>query len=110
MSRPFGTSLRRDPDDPRGLKDRIDGLVRERLEEAIDSACLDLLVQVRLDRGLSAPVADSADDRAEFEAIVLAFLGRLESAITAGLTADERARLRSSPRAASGSEARSIGV
>ncbi|MBI3628542.1 MAG: hypothetical protein HY217_02975 [Candidatus Rokubacteria bacterium] len=28
MSTPFGTSLRRDPTDPRGLKERIDALLR----------------------------------------------------------------------------------
>jgi len=92
VSQPFGTSLRRDPTDSRGLRERIDALILERLEEAIDSACLDLLVRVRQEHGLPPPVADSTADREEFEALVLAFLGRLEAVLATGAEATDADR------------------
>ena len=78
MRTPFGTSLRRDPGDARGLKARIDALILERLEEAIDAASLDLLVRIRRAGGRPLPVAESSEDREEFLALVLAFLRRLD--------------------------------
>ncbi|PYN10351.1 MAG: hypothetical protein DME06_14305 [Candidatus Rokuibacteriota bacterium] len=93
MTRPFGTSLRRDPGDPRGLRARIEAVLIERLEEAVDAACLEVLVEVRRARNLPPPVADDAEDRAEFDRLVRAFLGRLEAAVTVGLGAEERGRL-----------------
>lgn len=93
MSEWFGTSLRRDPEDRRGLRERIDALVLERLEEAVDTAGLDLLAELRRLRREPPPVADSAEDRAEFQALVAGLLARLEAAIAAGLDADARGRL-----------------
>ena len=110
MSASFGTSLRRDPGDSRGLKARIDALIMERLEEAIDAGCLDLLVQIRRERGRPLPVADNADDRAEFLALVLAFLGRLDTVITSGLTEDQRGRLTPPPGGATDDAARLMAV
>ncbi len=107
MSNPFGTSLRRDPADPRGLRARIDALILERLEDAIDSACLDLLVELRRERNLPLPVADSAEDRTEFHGLAAAFLERLAVAITSRLTAEQRARL-SPARPEEGDEARRL--
>jgi hypothetical protein len=56
--------------DPGGgdLATRIETEIRERLEEAIDAACLDALVRARQANQLPAPAADSAQDRAEFHA------------------------------------------
>lgn len=65
-----------EPRDP--LVVRIDAEVRQRLEEAVDYACLEAMVAARRARGLSPPVTDNADDRREFERGVLAFLSRLE--------------------------------
>ncbi len=110
MSAPFSTSLRRDPGDARGLKARIDALILERLEEATDAACLDLLAQIRRARGRPLPVADSTDDRAEFLALVLAFLGRLDTAVTSGLTEDQRGRLTPPPGGATDDAARLIAI
>jgi hypothetical protein len=93
MTNPFGTSLRRDPADPRGLRDRIEAVLLERLEEAVDTACLELLVEARRARNLPPPVADSAEDRAEFERLVRMFLRRLTASITAGLGVEERRHL-----------------
>ncbi len=107
MSTPFGTSLRRDPTDPRGLKERIDALLRERLEDAIDTACLDLLVELRRARRLPMPASGSPEDRAEFDALVGAFLGRLEASLAAELADEERSRLAAGP-AAAGDETRRL--
>jgi hypothetical protein len=65
-----------EPRDP--LAVRIDAEVRQRIEEAVDYACLEALVAARQERGLPPPVTDNADDRSEFERGVLAFLSRLE--------------------------------
>jgi hypothetical protein len=65
-----------EPRDP--LAVRIDAEVRQRLEEAVDYACLEALVAARRARGLPPPVTDNADDRREFERGVQAFLSRLE--------------------------------
>lgn len=56
----------------------------ERIEEAVDAFCLDLLVRLRREGGRSMPVADSSADRAEFEALVGAFLRHLGSAMAEG--------------------------
>lgn len=90
MSSPFGTSLRRDPDDPRGLLERIDGVVRERIEEAVDFVCLDLLVQLRRQRGQAPPEKESEKDREEFKRLVREFLGYLRTAYWAELSKAER--------------------
>lgn len=75
----FATSLRRDPDDPRGLLERIDDQVRERIEEALDFFLLDLLVHLRRVQGRPVPVEGSARDRREFDALARAFLMTLEA-------------------------------
>jgi hypothetical protein len=79
MSRPFfNTSLRRSGGQPRDLLARVDMEIAERLEEAIDFVCLDTMVQHRRARGLPEIAADSAEDRAEFNLRVEAFLERLD--------------------------------
>jgi hypothetical protein len=108
MSGLFSTSLRRDPTDPRGLKDRIDDYVRERLQSAIDDACLDVLVRVRRIAGLPPPAAESEADRAAFDELVLAFLGRLEAGVSPALTAADRER--PSPADPAGETARLVSV
>ena len=85
MSTPFDTSLRRDPGDPRGLPERIDALLRERLEEAVEFVCMDLLVQLRRAHGRPAPEAKSAGDRQEFQALVRELLRHLRAAFLEGL-------------------------
>jgi hypothetical protein len=90
----FSTSIRRDTEQPRDLHLRIDAQLAERLEDAIDFACLDAIVQARRTHGLAAPVADSDDDRAEFTASVEAFLTRLEHALLDELGAECRRQVR----------------
>ena len=43
----FSTSLRRDSGQPRDLVARVEAELRERIEEAVDFACLDALVERR---------------------------------------------------------------
>src|SRR4029450_11209059 len=107
----FGTSLRRNPDQPAALNDRIEAQLRERLEEGVDfvwlgalvgrrrarareaageCVCLGALVERRRALGLPAPRADSASDRAEFTQSVRAFLGELQAAIAPGLAEGQR--------------------
>lgn len=67
--------------DPRGgdLASRIESEIRERIEEALDAACLDTLVRVREARQLPAPVADNERDRAEYQSEVRLLLERLDA-------------------------------
>ena len=94
MSHPFSDgAFRRDPGQPRDLHSRIDAQLTERIEEAVDFVCLDALVESRRVRHLTHPVADSAEDRAEFEAGVRAFLEHLERNLLPLLPSDQRRRL-----------------
>ena len=91
MSHPFfSTSLRRDAGQARDLKSRIDAQLVERLEEAVDFVCLDALVESRRAHHLADPVADNAEDRAEFETGVRAFLDHLERSLLPALTPEQR--------------------
>ncbi len=86
MSSPFGTSLRRNPDDPRGLLERIEAQIRERLEETVDFVCLDLLVQLRRQHGRALPEAQNETDRQEFRGLVHEFLAYLRKAYWAEIS------------------------
>jgi hypothetical protein len=67
--------------DPRGgsLATRIETEIRERIEEALDAACLDTLVRLRQARQLPPPKADSPQDRAEYQSEVRRLLERLDA-------------------------------
>ena len=75
--------FRTPPDAPRDLLSLIDAELRERLEEAIDHACLEAMVSARRSAGAPAPAADNARDREEFTASVRALLVRLRDEIPA---------------------------
>lgn len=72
------------PGSSRPLWERIEAGVLERIEEAVDAFCLDLLVRSRRERDRPMPVADSPADRAEFDALVGAFLRHLRTAMADG--------------------------
>jgi hypothetical protein len=61
------------------LATRISAGIRQRIEEAIEAACLEIVVNVRRARGLPAPAADSVQDRAEYEQVVRELLTRLKA-------------------------------
>jgi hypothetical protein len=78
------------PDQPRDLHALIEGEVRERIAEAVDSVSLEAMVERRRGRGLPEPVADSTRDRAEFNAGVQAFLERLRAELLPALPGDQQ--------------------
>jgi hypothetical protein len=79
--------FRTPPGARRDLLSLIDAELRDRLEEAVDHACLDAMVSARRAAGEPLPVADDARDREEFTASVRALLERLRDEIPAA--ADE---------------------
>jgi hypothetical protein len=110
MPSPFNTSLRRDPSQPGDLSTRIDAQIRERLEEAVDFVCLEVMVERRRARGLSAPAADNEEDRTEFTTGVRAFLEHLEADLTPDLAAADRRRVLETARATDDPTARLLTI
>ena len=95
----FGTSLRRDPNQPADLNARIEAQLRERLEEAVDFVCLEALVKRRRALSLPAPSAESTRDREEFTQSVRAFLDEFRSAIVPTLNEQQREKVAAAERA-----------
>jgi len=89
--------------DPRGgnLAARIETEIRERIEEALDAACLDTLVRLREARRLPPPRADSPQDRAEYQSEIRRLLERLDAQLKG---------LAQGPRPAPGQEDRLVGL
>ncbi len=89
--------FRTPPGAPRDLLSLIDAELRERLEEAVDHACLGAMVSARRAIGAPLPVADDVRDREEFTATVRALLERLRDEIPADANevaqGDEEGRL-----------------
>jgi hypothetical protein len=93
--------FRTPPGVPRDLLSLIDAELRDRLEEAIDHACLGAMVAARRAHDAPAPQADDARDREEFAATVRTLLERLrdeipgdaDAAVRADARADEEWRL-----------------
>ena len=106
----FGTSLRRDPHQPRDLNARIAAQLRERLEEAVDFVCLEALVKRRQARSLPAPSADNTRDREEFTLSVHAFLSELRAAIAPTLSEAQRQKVAAAERAPGDDTQRLLGV
>jgi hypothetical protein len=99
----------RHPDRSADLAARIEFEVRERVEEAVDHACLEALVRGRRARGLPAPVADSPADKQAYEAGVVTFLRLLQHEIAAGLAPEARRKL-DAPVSADDEESRLVTV
>jgi hypothetical protein len=100
----------RHPDPSHDLRTRIAWEVRQRIEEAVDHVCLEALVRTRQARGLPAPVADSAEDRQEYERHVAVFLERLEREVGAALTPEQQRRAPASPDAGDDESSRRLRV
>ncbi len=77
--------------DPRGLRERIDAQLRERIEEAVEMAGLELLVALRERHGRPRPEAGSVADRREHEALVDDLLTHLERAFAGEIAASGQA-------------------
>ena len=80
----------RHPDRSHDLVARIEYEVRERVEEAVDYVCLEVLVRERRARGLPPPAADNADDRRAYTDNVLILLRLLRRELTQALSPEER--------------------
>jgi hypothetical protein len=79
--------------DPRGLDERIQAQLRERIEEAVDMAALELMVELRQRQGRPAPETSSQADRKEFAQLGAGLLGHVRDAFHAELRPGERALL-----------------
>jgi hypothetical protein len=90
---PFPTSLRRSPDDPRPLIERINAQILERIEEAMEMAGLQLMVELRKATGRPAPETTSAADREEFGRRGREMLEAIAEAFRLELGPDERVAL-----------------
>jgi hypothetical protein len=106
----FGTSLRRDPNQPADLNARIEAQLRERLEEAVDFVCLEALVKRRQALSLAPPSADSVRDREEFTQSVHAFLAELWGAIAPTLSEEQRRKTAAAEQAPGDETQRLLGV
>ncbi len=78
--------------DARGLVERIEAQLRDRIEEAAEMAALKLMVELRAETGRPAPESTSAADRAEFQATTRALLARLREAFLAEMPGKLRPR------------------
>jgi hypothetical protein len=76
--------------DARGLMERIQAQLRDRIEEAVEMAALKLMVDLRAASGRPAPESTSPADRAEFETTSRALLAWLRDVYVAELPADLR--------------------
>lgn len=94
MDNPFETTgLRHAKDDARGLIERIDAQLAERIEEAVEMAALHLLVELRTHHHRPAPETDSRADREEFRTLADDLLAHLGRAFEADLSAELRSAL-----------------
>lgn len=78
--------------DARGLFERIEAQLRERIDEAIEMAALKLMVDARAQTGRPAPESTSSADRAEFESTARALLARLRERFLVELPVELRPR------------------
>jgi hypothetical protein len=76
--------------DPRGLIERIEAQLRERIAEAADMAGLALMVDLRRRRGRAAPDTSNDADRREFEQLAAGLLAHLRDALRSELDGEQR--------------------
>lgn len=88
-SGPFPGAFPHQHGDPQTLKERIDAQIRARIEEAVEMAGLEVMVEVRKRENRPAPEESSAADRDEFQTILGSFLAHLTEAFHATLSTDE---------------------
>jgi hypothetical protein len=77
----------RDPD-AGDLATRIEAALRQRLEDAVDAACLEAMTRRRQALDQPPPAADSALDRAEYHEHVAAFVDFLRSRLASSVSAE----------------------
>lgn len=107
---PFPTSLRRNPDDPRPLIERINAQLGERIEEAADMAGLQLMLELRRVEGRPAPEDGNADDIAELHLRALELLAGVAAAFRVELAGESRSALAAAERTATDERAGLLAV
>ena len=90
---PFTNAYHGGDREPADLGARIDAELRARIEDAVDFACLDVMVDARKTRDAPAPAAENVRDREEYTARVASFLEHLRRELIANLSAEQRQRL-----------------
>lgn len=103
---PFRGAFPHQHGDARGLLERIEAQLRERIEEAVEMAAIKLMVDRRAAAGRPPPESTSAADRAEFESTARALLVWLREAYVAELAPAQRPLLEEAEAAARGEPAR----
>lgn len=93
MSDAFRGAFAHQHGDQRGLIERIHAQLRDRIQEAVEMAGLELMVELRRQQGRPAPDTASAADRREFEEMAREVLVRLRASFHAELGAEQRAAL-----------------
>jgi hypothetical protein len=92
-SNPFGSAFPHQHHDPRGLVERIEAQISERIAEAVDMAALKLMVDLRERHGRPAPETSRDADRKEFEETAARLLAHLRGAFAEGLDPAGRGEL-----------------
>jgi len=90
---PFPGAFPHQHHDTRGLVERIEAQLHDRIEEAVEMAGLKLMVDLRQRHGRPAPETSSEADRREFERIAAHLLTYVRDAFHGELTAEERVEL-----------------
>jgi hypothetical protein len=103
---PFRGAFPHQHGDARGLLERIEAQLRERIEEAVEMAAIKLMVDRRAAAGRPPPESTSPADRAEFESTSRALLAWLREAYVAELSPNLRPRLEEAEAAAQDEPAR----
>lgn len=80
---PFRGAFRHQHGEPQTLIERIEAQIRERIEEAVEMAGLEVLVELRRRENRPPPEEDSARDREEFLAMAESLLTFLDDAFRA---------------------------
>jgi hypothetical protein len=87
---PFRGAFRHQHGEPQSLRERIDAQLRERIEEAVEMAALELMVETRRRQQKAAPEENNRSDRAEFHATADEVLQHLHRAFRAALSPADR--------------------
>ncbi len=99
---PFRGAFRHQHGDPQSLRERIDAQLRERIEEAVEMAALEVMVEGRKRHQRAAPEESNAQDRTEFHATAEELLEYLDRAFRAALATADLDAVEAAARAASG--------
>ncbi|MBI2528274.1 MAG: hypothetical protein HYV93_20130 [Candidatus Rokubacteria bacterium] len=102
------TAFAHQHDDPRGLRERIEAQLRQRIEEAVEMAGLEFLVAQRKKQGRPAPEEHSVTDRREFEALVADLLASLRNSFRAEIAEQDLTALDLAEAAAGDAQAQAV--